>query len=63
MNYSINNTHIILHFKLKKNLDMFRTLTLLSFLIITSDLQGQTGKLIGKVLDENGLSMPGATFS
>ncbi|MCF8300953.1 MAG: TonB-dependent receptor, partial [Haliscomenobacter sp.] len=42
---------------------MLRILTLLSFLIITSVLQGQTGKLIGKVLDENGLSMPGATLS
>lgn len=42
---------------------MLRILTLLSFLIITSVLHGQTGKLIGKVLDENGLSMPGATLS
>ena len=42
---------------------MLRILTLLSFLIFTSVLQGQTGKLIGKVLDENGLSMPGATLS
>ena len=42
---------------------MLRILTLLSFLIVTSVLQGQTGKLIGKVLDENGLSMPGATLS
>lgn len=42
---------------------MLRILTLLSFIIVTSVLQGQTGKLIGKVLDENGLSMPGATLS
>ena len=37
---------------------MLRILTLLSFLIITSVLQGQTGKLIGKVLDENGKGLP-----
>jgi len=42
---------------------MLRLLTLLSFLIVTSVLYSQTGKLIGKVLDENGLSMPGATLS